>query len=484
MSTKTTLRWIEGKFAKVAVAETVVATVSQYDRQGNELSESNVTRGFYDPETGSIFVPFSFEDGREGAIEYLKQGGHHNAADRYAKFKPRLLPVVRSGETYVCEPELAKTAIRWDGTKFVKVSVADTQSQPDQTNQDRNFDYTAWETGIMDYATDEQIQRDKEIPKRIDTYRPGHITWGKDVDRGLSIQRGRERRKQSKNWEFFKENVLPAISSWINPMAWEDIARHAPTQEEKGEIYSRGGWVKHSIKSRGEAVAQTSWSHPQATPKKHEIFTLIDELKPVPAIAGLNQKFLPEGYVLEGNQYVYQGAVKPVQEAVNATTKARDGITKTSDASATKDIKGRFQEHIAGRNWTFEWTAYFGSQPGSADGVSVSKPAAMPDYIWEQNQEALQSQAESQARQQWRRLSKVAAPFAFNVNGSFGLEVEGTVYQFRYSGKIDPLGPDFIELNGKPDEMPEDVWGRNRKDVEEKAQEAAYAEFRKTQTKG
>lgn len=224
----------------------------------------------------------------------------------------------------------------------------------DQGSGDSNFSYTAWSEGDTQYATEEQVRRSGEIPARIDSYRPGHIKWGSNPERGRAIQRSRAAKQRSANWGYFKEAVLPKIKGWLNPMAWHDIAQSAPTAAEKAELYAQGDWVRH------EFNGQEVWTHPTATPSKHALAQAITDRRPVSK--DVNPKALPEGYVLEGDQYVFRGgegsappAVKPPTPPPEAPAPTPNFATATAEeidawAEGLRNSDRQVEEQVFGKN--------------------------------------------------------------------------------------------------------------------------------------
>lgn len=81
----------------------IIAQSVASDKLGRYLNDDKVTNGLYDPETGNVFVPFEFDDGRVGATEYNVNGGKQLAANRYEQFKDRLIPVVKSGDNFITQ---------------------------------------------------------------------------------------------------------------------------------------------------------------------------------------------------------------------------------------------------------------------------------------------------------------------------------------------------------------------------------------------
>ena len=63
------------------------------------------------------------------------------------------------------------------------------------------------------------------VPKRIDGYRPGHLSWGKSVERGRAIQRAREKKARATNMDYFLSEVFPAIEDKLGSGQLIQIAK-------------------------------------------------------------------------------------------------------------------------------------------------------------------------------------------------------------------------------------------------------------------
>lgn len=121
-----------------------------------------------------------------------------------------------------------------------------------------NFSFQDWQdrTDTAIYEVPELNRRN--LPSPVDLYRPGHLTWGKDVDRGLAIQRARGRKAAERNRAFFLSHVLPLIAGELNAAGWRDLA----DQLNDPEFYRRGGFVRYSLGNRA------TWIHPAEEPEK------------------------------------------------------------------------------------------------------------------------------------------------------------------------------------------------------------------------
>lgn len=121
-----------------------------------------------------------------------------------------------------------------------------------------NFSFSDWEAQNDPKVCDVPVLNQGNLPKPPDRYRPGHLTMGKDVDRGLAIQYALSRKRYQRNVDFFRLEVLPRIADKLNPQAWRELAQ----QLGDTSLYVRGGFVRYALGDRA------SWIHPIEEPDK------------------------------------------------------------------------------------------------------------------------------------------------------------------------------------------------------------------------
>ena len=102
----------------------------------------------------------------------------------------------------------------------------------------------------------------ESVPKRVDRYRPGHISWGSDPKRGRAIQSRRLKKRDDANLEFFMASVYPSISHLLPSETHFEIAKATGNREalrlsgfrlwKKGE---RQQWIK-----RGDPIEEQAAS--------------------------------------------------------------------------------------------------------------------------------------------------------------------------------------------------------------------------------
>lgn len=121
-----------------------------------------------------------------------------------------------------------------------------------------NFSFSDWEANTDAKLYVVPVLNSLELPMRPDRYSRGHLTMGKDVDRGLAIQRGRDRRRLKTNQAFFLATVLPLIETRLNCAAWKELAFAL----DRPEFFTRGGFVHYVLGERA------SWIHSTLEPEK------------------------------------------------------------------------------------------------------------------------------------------------------------------------------------------------------------------------
>lgn len=114
-----------------------------------------------------------------------------------------------------------------------------------------NFSFHDWEQRTDAKIYSVPALNERNLPPPPDRYAPGHLSWGKNVDRGLSIQRGRGRKRLEANKAAFLANVLPLIQSELNPAAWKELAQAFDDRS----LYARGGFTRYVL---GDKAA---WVH-------------------------------------------------------------------------------------------------------------------------------------------------------------------------------------------------------------------------------
>lgn len=124
-----------------------------------------------------------------------------------------------------------------------------------------NFRYDAWEN-FHDPAIYLLPELNLNLPKPIDKYTPGKTSWGKDINRGLAIQRARSAKARVKNETFFLSDVLPLIQDKLNPSAWLELSRVFPTM--RVQFLKNGGFVRYVLSERSSLI------HPTFEPEKIE----------------------------------------------------------------------------------------------------------------------------------------------------------------------------------------------------------------------
>jgi hypothetical protein len=120
-----------------------------------------------------------------------------------------------------------------------------------------NFDIHSWLDG-----TPTDCPLNTVVPKRIDTYRRGHLTMGCKVERGLAIQAARGRKQHEANKRHFMAEVLPMIEDQLDLESWQQIAY--AFYDLHHEIMRRAGFVLYALDVR------QSWIHPVHEPDKIE----------------------------------------------------------------------------------------------------------------------------------------------------------------------------------------------------------------------
>lgn len=116
-----------------------------------------------------------------------------------------------------------------------------------------NFSLADWLDGWTDFDIG-------DVPERIDRYRPGHIKWGSNPNRGRGIQRSRSLKAMAANIVHFERAILPDIANKLNPGAWRGIAQCIPERED--DYMKRGSFVRYTDGTR------SSWVHPELEPDK------------------------------------------------------------------------------------------------------------------------------------------------------------------------------------------------------------------------
>ena len=93
------------------------------------------------------------------------------------------------------------------------------------------------------------------VPKRKDCYRPGYLSWGKNIDRCLAIQRARGKKQNAVNCAYFLEAVFPAISDKLSPKQHLEIALTC----RRPDLAVAAGWQKWETpdKTRGQWIHET-----------------------------------------------------------------------------------------------------------------------------------------------------------------------------------------------------------------------------------
>jgi hypothetical protein len=124
-----------------------------------------------------------------------------------------------------------------------------------------NFRYDAWEN-FHDPAFYVLPELNLNLPKPIDKYTPGQTSWGKDIKRGLAIQRARSAKARVKNGDFFLSDVLPLIKANLNSSAWLELSKVFPNM--RVQFLNNGGFVRYVLGERSSLI------HPIFEPKKIE----------------------------------------------------------------------------------------------------------------------------------------------------------------------------------------------------------------------
>lgn len=162
----------------------------------------------------------------------------------------------------------------------------------------------------------------KGIPRRVDSYQPGHISWGKDPKRGHAIQNARSKKQRTANSEYFNSEVLPKIIDQLSPKQLFEIAQETGSEialkksgyqlwrkGDKQQWIAKGDALEQQAKDIGASVVEgAKWGDksPTALPDVYSMSRkqMIDELSSY----GITETFTG-GYVKNSTAADLQGMV-------------------------------------------------------------------------------------------------------------------------------------------------------------------------------